>query len=143
MAMRRGRTLASCFFICGVMLGARLLASCSNCSLVMTVLQSAGEVLAGVFAEAGLAAAPLAAAGLGCAAHTPSMVRTGALAGTDAEVSGRAAGAGGGTACPHAIVASKAHSSQLLPITHFLQDWFVERRSRQTGNRSTIRRLCL
>src|SRR5579862_4285906 len=106
------------------MLGARLLASCSNCALVITVLQSA-EDLVGVLSDAGLAEVPLAAAGLGWGAHTPSMVSTGALAGTDAEVStgaGGVAAVGGGpagAACPHAIVVSKAHSTQLLPITHF------------------------
>src|SRR5579864_590810 len=91
-AMNFGNTLASCFFNCGVTFGATPLASFSNSALVTTVLQSAEEAL-GAVALAGAAAAPLAAAGFGVAAHTPSIVMTAASAGTEADLSAGAAGA--------------------------------------------------
>src|ERR1700722_7632342 len=132
--MKRGRTPASCFFTWGATLGATALASFSNSALVMTVLQSAAGVFAAVsFAEvAGFASVPLAAAGLVCPEHTPITVITGASGGTAAELSAGAWdgwGEGGalGTACPQAIVPNKTHISQLLPITHFLQDWSIRK----------------
>src|SRR5437588_13129069 len=82
MAMSLGKTDASCFFSCGVMFGARLLAIASNCALVMTVLHPAAAVFVAV---AGLAAAPVVVfAGV---SQTPSIVMTGALGGTEAEAS--------------------------------------------------------
>src|SRR5579864_9535869 len=67
MMIHWGSRLASCFFICGVTLGARWLASVSNSALVMTVLHSAdGDFAAAVLAaDAGLAAVSFAAAVLG------------------------------------------------------------------------------
>src|SRR5579859_3850696 len=105
----------------------------------MTVLQSAAGALAGAFS----AVADLAAAVFGLSGHTPVMVSTAAVAGTEADVSGGAAGAcgpsvaagpgcagegwrGGGTlgaACPQARVPNRTHSSQLLRIGRILQDW--------------------
>src|SRR5690242_15070611 len=128
MAMSLGKTDASCFFSCGVMFGARLLAIASNCALVMTVLHPAGAVLVAV---AGLAAVP--AAVFGGVSHTPSMVMTGALGGTEAEASFSAScacafiapapaageGCGGGppgAAWPQDSAPPKTHSSQLLRI---------------------------
>src|SRR5579864_5555225 len=90
-AMNLGRTLASCFFNWGVTFGATPLASFSNSAFVTTVLQSAEEALGSV-ALAGVAAAPLAAAGFGVAAQTPLIVRTAASAGTVADVSAGAVG---------------------------------------------------
>jgi hypothetical protein len=83
-------------------------------------------------AVAGFAAVALAAAGLGCAEHTPIIVITGAPGGTAAEASSGAwagwDGAGApGTACPHASVTNKAHINHLLRITHFLQDWSLRK----------------
>src|SRR5579864_1984299 len=128
MAIYRGRTLASCFFCCGEAFGASALASFSNSALVMIVLQSA---------------AALAAAGF--SAHTPVMVRTGASAGTDAEVSagagwfGACVGGGGAfwAACPQASVPNKTHTSQLIRITGILQDWSTRKVKIPAGNRST------
>ena len=130
MAIIRGHTEANCFFNCGVTLGLKPLASFSNSALVITVLQSvAGLFSAGdVAAVAGFAAAPFAAAGLGCGEHTPLTVMTAAVGGTAAEVSAGVCvdwgGAGlPGTACPHASVPNKTHINQLLRIICFLQDW--------------------
>src|ERR1017187_6043989 len=123
--INRGRTPASCFLTWGVTFGAAALASFSNWALVMTVLQSA----AGVFVAAVLAAvtgfAVPALAVLGSAEHTPLIVITAASGGTAAEVSAGAWGGAGvpGAACPQASVPNKTHISQLLPISHFLQDW--------------------
>src|ERR1700674_4510321 len=96
----------------------------------MTVLQSAAGVFAGGVLDAvtGLAAVPLAAAVLGCAGHTPTTVITAASSGTAADVStGAGAGCGGagapGRACSPARVPNRTHISQLLRISHFLQDW--------------------
>src|ERR1700678_3507643 len=108
----------------------------SNSARVTTVLQSAGAVLAAGFAGA---APALAAAGRGCGLHTPVIVSTAAVAGTDSAVSGRLAAAcgppmlaggrpgwaGGGApcwACP-ANPPNNTHISQLLRIKEFLQDW--------------------
>src|SRR5260221_14215161 len=93
--MRRGNTLANCFFNCGVMFGETPFASFSNSALVITVLQSAGEAFAaGAFdAVSDVAAAALGAAAFGVAGHTPITVITAASAGKGSEVSG---GAGGG-----------------------------------------------
>jgi len=99
----------------------------------MTVLQSAEDFAAAALAVvAGFAAVALAAAGLGCVEHTPSIVSTGAPGGTAAEASSGAGagwdGAGApGTACPHASVTSKAHINHRLRITDFLQDWSVRK----------------
>src|SRR5437879_3700624 len=109
MAINLGRTLASCFFCWGEAFGASALASFSNSALVMMVLQSAALA--------------------GFSAHTPVMVRTGASADTDAEVSAGAgwfgdwAGGAPWAACPQASVPSKTHTSQLIRITVILQDW--------------------
>src|SRR5579864_3320871 len=73
-----GRMVASCFFICGVTLGARWLARVSNSALVMTVLQSAAEDFVAVVL-APVAAVPLAAALLVRAGHTPLIVMTAAV----------------------------------------------------------------
>jgi hypothetical protein len=59
----------------------------------MTVLQpaagafSSSSSLSLVVLAAGFAAAPFAAAVFGCAAHTPLIVITAAVAGTDADIS--------------------------------------------------------
>src|ERR1700685_142303 len=114
----------------------RPLANFSNSALVMTVWQSPGEVFAA--AEAGFAVPVLAAAVFGIAGQTPLTVMTGALDGTEAELSGGADGlsgiappgacpiaAGGGApcgACAHTRVAKKTHTSQLLRICRFLQN---------------------
>jgi hypothetical protein len=96
---------------------------------------------------AGFAGVPLAAAGLG--GHTPMIVITAAVSGTEADVSGGACGAGGvcgfpifivlpgpapgaaggalGAACPQASAPDKTHISQLLRISHFLQDWYFRK----------------
>jgi hypothetical protein len=84
--MTRGNTPASCFFCWGVVLGAKAFASFSNSALVITVLQSPEDV----FSEAAFAPAVVAvfaAVALGCAGQTPLIVNTGALAGTEADVS--------------------------------------------------------
>src|SRR5215472_5326842 len=118
MAMRRGRTLANCFFIWAVALGASALTSISNCALVMIVLQSP---------------AALAAGGFCCESQTPVTVRTAASSATEAEVSaavgwllaGAGADCGPGAlraACPQAAVPNKTHTSQLIRITLILQD---------------------
>src|SRR5579863_2116050 len=129
-AISLGNMLANCFFCCGVMLGATPFASFSNSALVMTVLQSVAEVFAaGTFGAASdFAAAALVAAALGVAGQTPCTVMTAASSGTDADMSGGAAGAcigcaGGalGAACPQARAPSRTHRSQLLRISHFLQ----------------------
>src|SRR5208282_2464838 len=136
--MKRGSTLSNCFFTCGEGAGATPLTNLSNSSLVTTVLQSAAaaaEVAAPAFpAGAVFAAVPVAAAGFGRGAQTPLTVITAAVGGTDADVSGPAAGpcgpampgtgpgcAAGGPPCPQANVPNRAHSSQRLRITHFLQ----------------------
>ena len=102
----------------------------------MTVLQSAAEVAAdAVFSVADLAVVPgavFATAGLGFAGHTPFTVMTASSGGTAADVSGGGAGAcdGGGVpgaACPQARVLNKTHTSQLLRISHFLQDWSIRK----------------
>jgi hypothetical protein len=59
-------------------------------------------------------------------------VITAASGATEAEVSAGAwAGCGGGgalgAACPQASVPNKTHISQLLPISHFLQDWSIRK----------------
>src|SRR5690349_21214902 len=102
----------------------------------MTVLQSAAEVVAVVFSVvadfAAVPAAVFATAGLGFTGQTPFTVITAASGGTAAEVSGGGAGAcdGGGVpgaACPQARVLNKTHTSQLLRISHFLQDWSIRK----------------
>src|SRR5579864_4300365 len=108
----------------------------------MTVLHSPVGVVVVFSAVADFAAVPaaaFAAAGLGFAGHTPFTVITAASGGTAAEVSGGCAGACGlaifsgapaccaggvpGAACPQASVPNRTHTSQLLRICHFLQDW--------------------
>src|SRR6266576_1745703 len=85
-------------------------------------------------------------ASAGFSAHTPVMVRTGASAGTDAEVSAGAGWLGacvGGAlwpACPQASVPKKTHTSQLIRITVILQDWSTRKVKIPAGNRSTTRR---
>src|SRR5579864_8852185 len=113
-----GRMVASCFFICGVTLGARWLARVSNSALVMTVLQSAEDLAAAVFACAG-------------DGHTPLTVITAAVGGTAADGSPGDSVCGGagvpGMACAQASVPNKTHISHLLRINHFLQDWSVRK----------------
>src|SRR5579863_2907513 len=148
-AIRRGRTLANCCFIWGVMLGATALARRSNSALVMMVLHSPSEA-ADLVAVAGFAAAPLAAGASLAAAgsHTPSTVRTGAESGTESDLSAAAvlgapgcipgiigptcagadcgAGVAGGVdACPQASAPSRTHISQRIRINNFLQDWYT------------------
>src|ERR1700722_9886503 len=132
--MNRGKTPASCFFTCGVTFGATAFANFSNWALVITVLQSAAGVLvsAALVEVAGFAAVPVAAAGFGCAGHTPITVITAASGGTSAEVSagawaGCVGGGALGAACPQASVPNRTHISQLLPIILFLQDWSIRK----------------
>src|SRR5579863_4772218 len=78
-AIHCGRSDPNCFFICGVTLGARWPARVSNSALVMTVLQSAGDVfgaavLAAVTVFVPFAGVVLARVGLGLSGQTPSMV---------------------------------------------------------------------
>src|SRR5580704_5787522 len=135
--MMRGSTLSSCFLICGDGAGATPFSNLSNSSLVMTVLHSPVGAAAAVFpAVVVLAAAPVTEAGRGRGAHTPFTVITAAVGGTEADVSGGAEAigeampgigpgcAGGGVPgppCPQTNVPNKAHSSQRIRITHFLQ----------------------
>jgi hypothetical protein len=61
-----------------------------------------------------------------CELQMPVIVRTAASLGTEADVSGAWAGWAVGTlcaACPQASVPIKTHTSQLIRIKHFLQDW--------------------
>src|SRR5579862_879110 len=139
-AIHCGSRLASCFFICGVTLGARWPASVSNSALVMTVLQSAvddfgvaalGAVVDLAVADfvpvAEFAAVPLARVGRGLSGQTPSMVITAAVGGMDAESSAGACGGAPGTACPPASVPNRTHISHRLRIKLFLQDWSVRK----------------
>jgi hypothetical protein len=87
--------------------------------LVMTVLQSAAGVSA-----AGAFAVPRS----GCAGQTPIKVMTAASGGTSADVSAGGwaccSGVGAaGAACPQASAPKKTHISQILNMSHFLQDW--------------------
>jgi hypothetical protein len=104
----------------------------------MTVLHGASLFVGVVLSAMGFTVAPLAAAGFGFGAQTPSMVITAAVAGTDAAAESASpegcglmpiAGAawpgcaGGGAACPQASVPNRTHNSQILRINQFLQDW--------------------
>src|SRR5579864_1476696 len=97
-AIRRGRTVASWCFSCGVILGDKPLAIFSNSALVMMVLQSAGFLDADAAGALAAGAPSLPPAGFcagvfGAGGHTPLMVSTGASGGTAAGFSAGAAGA--------------------------------------------------
>jgi len=118
--------------------GAKAAASFSNSAFVMTVLQSAEVPFE---AAAGFVVAPFAAAAvLAGAEQTPLIVNTAAVAGTEADVSAAGfasfsasacAGCDGGgalgAACHQANAPKKTQSSQLLRITHILQDWSTKK----------------